>query len=144
VHTFADLPRGVARVCNLTRTSAVPDTTSRQQRTISALAILRHGCWLVGDQFAVISSQPIAAGFQQRSRGELHVPRSVLEAIRNGEWNYEPELQASEGMEATRALPGTREKLDVLATRLRLGQPLWHPHDRLDYESAEHENRTGR
>lgn len=72
------------------------------------------------------------------------MPRSVLEAIRNGEWNYEPELQASEGMEATRALPGTREKLDVLATRLRLGQPLWHPHDRLDYESAEHENRTGR
>jgi hypothetical protein len=68
--------------------------------------------------------------------GELHVPRSVLEAIRDGEWNYEPEQQASEGVEATKAMPGTTEKLDVLADRLRQGLPLWHPRDRIDYETA--------
>jgi hypothetical protein len=34
----------------------------------------------------------------------------------------------------TGALPGTAEKLDVLAERLRLGLPLWHPEDRLSYE----------
>ncbi len=66
------------------------------------------------------------------------MPRSVLEAIRNGEWNYEPELQASEGVEATRALPGTSEKLDVLADRLRQGMPLWHPRDRIDYETVDY------
>ena len=60
--------------------------------------------------------------------------RSVLEAIRNGEWNFEPEQQSSEGTEATKALPGTSEKLDVLAERLRQGQPLWHPSDCRDYE----------
>lgn len=60
--------------------------------------------------------------------------RSVLEAIRNGEWNFEPEQQTAEGTEATKALPGTTEKLDVLAERLRQGQPLWHPRDRCDYE----------
>jgi len=58
----------------------------------------------------------------------------VLEAIRDGEWNYEPEQQASEEVEATKALPGTTEKLDVLAERLRQGLPLWHPRDRMDYE----------
>lgn len=63
------------------------------------------------------------------------MPRSVLEAIRDGEWNYEPALQAAEGVEATRALPGTSEKLDVLADRLRQGLPLWHPRDRIDYET---------
>jgi hypothetical protein len=68
----------------------------------------------------------------------------VLEAIRNGEWNYEPELQASEGVEATRALPGTSEKLDVLADRLRQGMPLWHPRDRIDYETVEYETPSKR
>ncbi|WP_425614580.1 hypothetical protein NA78x_004453 [Anatilimnocola sp. NA78] len=62
------------------------------------------------------------------------MPRSVLEAIRDGEWNYEPDQQAAEGVEATGALPGTTEKLDVLAERLRQGLPLWHPRDRMDYE----------
>jgi hypothetical protein len=59
----------------------------------------------------------------------------VLEAIRDGEWTYEPELQASEGVEATKAMPGSPEKLDVLAARVRTGQPLWHPRDQIDYET---------
>jgi hypothetical protein len=63
------------------------------------------------------------------------VARSVLDAIRAGEWDYEPELPTSEGVEATKAIPGTSEKLDVLADRLRRGLPLWHPRDRLDYEA---------
>ncbi len=62
------------------------------------------------------------------------MPRSVLDAIRAGEWDYEPQPQASDGVEATKAIPGTPEKLDVLAERLRCGLPLWHPRDRLDYE----------
>ena len=28
---------------------------------------------------------------------------------------------------------GSREKLDVLAERVRRGMPLWHPEDRQDY-----------
>lgn len=72
------------------------------------------------------------------------MPRSVLEAIREGEWNYEPELQASEGVEATKAMPGSLEKLDVLADRLRQGQPLWHPRDRLDYETSDFDKRSER
>ncbi|QDU29998.1 hypothetical protein ETAA8_51160 [Anatilimnocola aggregata] len=62
------------------------------------------------------------------------MPRSVLEAIRDGEWNYEPEQQPSEGVEGTKAMPGTQEKLDVLAERLKQGMPLWNPLDRRDYE----------
>lgn len=72
------------------------------------------------------------------------MPRSVLEAIREGEWDYEPELQASEGVEATKAMPGSAEKLDVLADRLRTGQPLWHPRDRLDYEPLDYESQGQR
>ena len=62
------------------------------------------------------------------------MPRSVLEAIRDGEWDYEPELPASEGVEATEAIPGTQAKLEILAQRLSRGLPLWHPRDRLNYE----------
>ena len=35
--------------------------------------------------------------------------------------------------EATGCPAGSREKLDVLAERIRQGQPLWHPEDRADY-----------
>ncbi len=31
-------------------------------------------------------------------------------------------------------MPGTIEKLDVLAERVRLGLPLWHPSDRQDFD----------
>jgi hypothetical protein len=31
-------------------------------------------------------------------------------------------------------MPGTRKKLTVLAERVRLGLPLWHPADRQDCE----------
>ena len=37
-------------------------------------------------------------------------------------------------LKATAALPGTAEKLDVLAERLRQGLPLWHPADRMSYD----------
>jgi hypothetical protein len=62
------------------------------------------------------------------------VARSLIEAIRQGEWDFEPELPASDGVEATEAIPGTREKLKILAERLSNGLPLWHPRDRLNYE----------
>ena len=35
--------------------------------------------------------------------------------------------------EATKAPAGSREKLDIMAARVRSGQPLWHESDRADY-----------
>ncbi len=60
--------------------------------------------------------------------------RSVLEAIRQGEWDFEPERVGCESYESTDALPGTNEKLTILAERVRYGLPLWHPSDRADCE----------
>jgi hypothetical protein len=65
------------------------------------------------------------------------VPRSVLEAIRSGIWDYEPEDQEAECYDATRALPGSNEKLEVMARRIRMGLPLWHPKDCRTYEATE-------
>lgn len=58
---------------------------------------------------------------------------SVLEAIRDGMWDYEPEDLHDEQYSATHAMPGTRAKLDVLARRAEQGLPLWHNEDRLEY-----------
>jgi hypothetical protein len=66
--------------------------------------------------------------------GEFVVTKSVLDAIREGNWNFEPEQVDTRGFDATRAIPGTREKLSVLAERVRAGLPLWHDQDRADYE----------
>lgn len=63
--------------------------------------------------------------------------RSVLEAIKQGDWTFEPSNQELVHLRATAALPGTAEKLDVLKDRAARGEPLWHPGDRLTYEEQE-------
>jgi hypothetical protein len=74
-------------------------------------------------------------GFVDRvmTRGERIVPQSVLDAIREGLWNFEPSEEYGAQFRATVALPGTKEKLGILAERVRQGLPLWHPQDRLVY-----------
>jgi len=62
------------------------------------------------------------------------VPQSVLEAIKAGIWDYEPEQQQSNKYDSTDALPGTHEKLAILSERVRDGLPLWHPNDRRTYD----------
>ena len=62
------------------------------------------------------------------------MPQSVIEAIKMGVWDYEPQTERSQSLESTNALPGSSEKLAVLAERLRKGLPLWHPSDRVNYE----------
>lgn len=64
--------------------------------------------------------------------------KSVVDAIREGDWDFEPEDVRYDRFDATQAVPGTEEKLQVLVARVRAGLPLWHQDDRADYESADH------
>lgn len=65
------------------------------------------------------------------------MPKSILEAIKLGLWEFEPSEVPSEEYDATGNMPGTREKLDVLADRIANGEPLWHPSDREDIEDPD-------
>jgi hypothetical protein len=69
-------------------------------------------------------------------RGRV-VPNSVLEAIKMGIWDYEPEDVKSGDYSPTTAMPGTSKKLHVLAERVRLGLPLWHDRDRRSYDDLD-------
>jgi hypothetical protein len=60
-----------------------------------------------------------------------------LEAIKVGVWDFEPPEGVEQDFSATSALPGTDEKLAVLAERVRMGLPLWHPSDRLQYDDED-------
>lgn len=60
--------------------------------------------------------------------------KNVLDAIREGDWFFEPEDIDPKRYQATMAIPGTHEKLHILAERAEAGLPLWHESDRLDYE----------
>ncbi|MEZ6092824.1 MAG: hypothetical protein R3C03_01105 [Pirellulaceae bacterium] len=62
---------------------------------------------------------------------------SVLEAIRNGQWDYEPEYISEEQFDQTKALPGSEEKVAILAERAKAGLPLWHSRDRQSYDDSE-------
>lgn len=66
------------------------------------------------------------------------MPRSVLEAIKMGIWDFEPPEVAFDKFEASDAMPGTSEKLIQLAERVRRGLPLWHMYDRDDMETPPH------
>jgi hypothetical protein len=65
------------------------------------------------------------------------VPRSIIDAIKQGDWAFEPMSREAAEEKATAALPGTTEKIDVLAKRLAEGEPLFHPRDRLVYDQGE-------
>ena len=65
------------------------------------------------------------------------MPNSILEAIQLGIWDYEPPTNQGDRFSSTEAMPGTREKLDILAARLQEGLPLWHPSDRTEYDMQE-------
>jgi hypothetical protein len=67
------------------------------------------------------------------------VPNSVLDAIKMGLWDFEPGDADGNQFDATQALPGSKEKLAVLAERIRRGLPLWHQQDRLDCENLAEE-----
>ena len=58
------------------------------------------------------------------------MPRSILDAVKLGYWDYEPPETAPDEYQASDAMPGTREKLEVMADRLAKGLPLWHENDR--------------
>ena len=61
--------------------------------------------------------------------------KSVLDAIREGQWDFEPEDVDETRFNRTEAMPGTEAKLSVLAQRVQEGLPLWHGEDRTEYDS---------
>ena len=63
------------------------------------------------------------------------MPRSVLEAIKMGIWDFEPPEVEYSRFDASDAMPGTKEKLLTLAERAQRGLPLWHVKDRDDIEA---------
>ena len=62
------------------------------------------------------------------------MPKSVLDAIKMGYWDFEPLEVDPDHFDGTDAMPGTKEKLSILAERVEEGLPLWHPDDRDDIE----------
>ena len=63
--------------------------------------------------------------------------KSVLEAIAQGDWNYEPEEVDENRYDSTGAMPGTDEKLSVMAKRVAAGLPIWHEQDRTEYNDLD-------
>jgi hypothetical protein len=63
----------------------------------------------------------------------------VVEAIREGRWDFEPQEVAKEKFESTAARPGSKQKVEVLAARIGRGEPLWHPLDPAAYDGREEE-----
>lgn len=68
------------------------------------------------------------------------MPKSIIDAVKQGLWDFEPNEVPSDTFEDTTEMPGTKAKLKIMAERVKLGLPLWHPTDRreLDEEEFEH------
>ncbi len=59
--------------------------------------------------------------------------RNVFEAILEAGHDEDFAPVESDDFQATEAPAGSPEKIAVLAERVKLGVPLWHPEDRCDY-----------
>ena len=79
--------------------------------------------------------------FVDLGREEVVVPNCVLEAIKLGLWDFEPVQVDENQFSSTTAMPGTQEKLAILAQRVQKGLPLWHSQDRRDYEDEQDDGR---
>ncbi len=62
-------------------------------------------------------------------------PKSIIDAVKMGFWDFEPAPVDAYEYSSTDALPGTPRKVEILAKRLREGEPLWHPEDRLEADA---------
>ena len=62
---------------------------------------------------------------------------SVLDAIKRGIWDFEPDEVRRTQYNSTGALPGSDEKLEILADGVREGLPLWHPSDCRSYDDLD-------
>jgi len=75
--------------------------------------------------------------FFDLNKGKSTMPdpklKNVFEAILKYGHDEDFAPRMDEDFKATQAPAGSREKLDVLAERIRSGQPLWHEEDRSDY-----------
>lgn len=60
--------------------------------------------------------------------------QSIVDAIRSGDWSFEPDPVDEDTFKSTRALPGTGEKVDEIARRVSQGLPLWHSDDRRTWD----------
>ena len=60
--------------------------------------------------------------------------KNIHDAIRLGKWDFEPLEVEDSTFDPTGAMPGTNEKLSVLAARAAAGLPLWNGQDRTDYD----------
>ena len=78
---------------------------------------------------------PCQQVFRSGARGETIVQiKNILEAIKSGEWDFEPRSVEDSQFDPTGAMPGTEEKLSVLAARVQAGLPLWNGNDRTEYD----------
>lgn len=59
--------------------------------------------------------------------------RNVFEAILECGHDEDFVPVATDDFSPTDAPAGSRSKIDVLADRVKRGEPLWHPEDRADY-----------
>lgn len=64
------------------------------------------------------------------------MPKSVLEAIKLGLWDFEPPAVEEQRYAACDAMPGTGEKVAMLAARVQGGLPLWHSDDRSEFDES--------
>jgi hypothetical protein len=64
------------------------------------------------------------------------VPKSILEAVKLGLWDFEPPEVEFNRFAASDAMPGTDEKVRELAERVSRGLPLWHVADRSEMDAA--------
>lgn len=88
----------------------------------------------IGPEIGILGPMAQERGQGRIVAGGQRMLQNILDAIRSGDWLFEPQEVGASDFQATSAMPGSKEKLDVLASRVRSGLPLWHESDRCDYE----------
>ena len=98
---------------------------------------ISHFSWVVRDVCDGLMQVTLIHYIALREQEIRTVVNSVLDAIKLGIWDFEPENGDKSAHEETPHMPGSTEKLEVLAKRVASGKPLWHPDDRISYDERD-------
>jgi hypothetical protein len=96
------------------------------------------------DELAVNAGRDSERSGRRLRRRNTIVANSILEAVKMGLWHCLPHTVDYDELEASDAMPGTREKLDMLAEHLRRAVPVRHFDDSLDDDRRARENPADR
>jgi hypothetical protein len=111
---------------------------------LSVMHLLSYGCVARLCRGIKVKAAVKAGGHFNKRDPSMEPPATVEQAIKRLGHDEDFEARNTEDWHPVSHTPGSGAKVAALARRAELGQPLWHPNDRIDFAGLTRIMQVGR